>query len=181
MMSLPTVASALRFQFTPLREGRLVPENVSLLREHFNSRPSARGDGCPPPQRLQAASYFNSRPSARGDDFFGDAHRRRNISIHAPPRGATLADARPQIISVFQFTPLREGRQSAAEASKRVVVFQFTPLREGRHLDAAATQWAASFQFTPLREGRRKCESLSFWLGYFNSRPSARGDFAHSR
>ena len=37
--------SARVFQFTPLREGRLAPEPVYGWMLHFNSRPSARGDG----------------------------------------------------------------------------------------------------------------------------------------
>ena len=77
------------FQFTPLREGRLQTyigyawyEGISihapprgatksagaalLRRLHFNSRPSARGDGdCAEPE--PHGGYFNSRPSARGD------------------------------------------------------------------------------------------------------------------
>ena len=37
---------------------------------------------------------FNSRPSARGDDAVGKAAGLAlRISIHAPPRGATLAAA----------------------------------------------------------------------------------------
>ena len=38
-------------------------------------------------------SYFNSRPSARGDDFTETAAMMDKISIHAPPRGATLTSA----------------------------------------------------------------------------------------
>ena len=99
-----------KFQFTPLREGRL---NVMLatiynfisihapprgatsseLRRvarsrNFNSRPSARGDF-----RVMPGGYtpgnFNSRPSARGD----------HQSIFVRTAAAS-----------FQFTPLREGR-----------------------------------------------------------------------
>ena len=80
---------------------------------------------------------------------------------------------------VFQFTPLREGRQSAAGAGKKVVVFQFTPLREGRRYIAGQEDMSDAisihapprgatykafvdkfkpklFQFTPLREGRHE-------------------------
>ena len=32
------------------------------------------------------------------------------ISIHAPPRGATVAKAMKNFFDSFQFTPLREGR-----------------------------------------------------------------------
>ena len=79
------------FQFTPLREGRLATwRKSSCSRTYFNSRPSARGDF-----RRSAvvhdAVYFNSRPSARGDDFNIDIPEiHLPISIHAPPRGATL-------------------------------------------------------------------------------------------
>ena len=103
--------TAVLFQFTPLREGRL---NVMLatiynfisihapprgatsseLRRvarsrNFNSRPSARGDF-----RVMPGGYtpgnFNSRPSARGDDLGALLVRQLIISIHAPPRGATI-------------------------------------------------------------------------------------------
>ena len=55
-----------KFQFTPLREGRL-PRRV----------------GRPRPQD------FNSRPSARGDVHHHQGNGKNCISIHAPPRGAT--------------------------------------------------------------------------------------------
>ena len=54
---------------------------------------------------------FNSRPSARGDWLdVGFNVTRPNISIHAPPRGATQRPPRPALAIPFQFTPLREGR-----------------------------------------------------------------------
>ncbi len=55
-----------KFQFTPLREGRLLALTC-----------------------LPMAFYFNSRPSARGDHAAGFAGFGVCISIHAPPRGAT--------------------------------------------------------------------------------------------
>ena len=101
------------FQFTPLREGR---QRSGTERDgtayYFNSRPSARGD-----VRVSAGSpllrYFNSRPSARGDAPPSCSRQRCNISIHAPPRGATLFRALDFPFRVFQFTPLREGRLRA--------------------------------------------------------------------
>ena len=81
------------FQFTPLREGRRGKRGAWRRQSDFNSRPSARGDI----QRDRIPfrrENFNSRPSARGDggglmawsDFL-------DISIHAPPRGATELQA----------------------------------------------------------------------------------------
>ena len=75
----------------------------------------------------------------------------------------------------FQFTPLREGRQSALgihrvlcrfnsrpcvrgdaviSNSGGISKFQFTPLREGRPHDSHIIVLSYAFQFTPLREGR---------------------------
>ena len=55
-----------RFQFTPLREGRQHRLATILARLYFNSRPSARGDECCNSGK-HGESDFNSRPSARGD------------------------------------------------------------------------------------------------------------------
>ena len=102
----------LYLQFTPLREGR--PHIFSRWRvnAHFNSRPSARGDPCSK-WFERSADDFNSRPSARGDSTYAALCALGYISIHAPPRGATKADMR-QVLTpiIFQFTPLREGRQN---------------------------------------------------------------------
>ena len=56
------------------------------------------------------------------------------ISIHAPPRGATLCRRMLRIFSAFQFTPLREGRHYTVLDRSALTIFQFTPLREGRRL-----------------------------------------------
>ena len=55
-----------------------------------------------------------------------------NISIHAPPRGATAWRVWMNYYPTFQFTPLREGRRVAIAGLLPVSGFQFTPLREGR-------------------------------------------------
>ncbi len=76
------------FQFTPLREGR-------------------HADG----KQESQATYFNSRPSARGDPWLSISRSCEDISIHAPPRGATCDVVKLLLSTLFQFTPLREGRQ----------------------------------------------------------------------
>ena len=125
---------------------------------------------------------------------------RGNISIHAPPRGATLKiatlphaykhfNSRPSArgdacaivrrglqIVVFQFTPLREGRLAPTFGQAPFELFQFTPLREGRRISKAISGCEARFQFTPLREGRHNVQRAVIISLYFNSRPSARGD-----
>ena len=76
---------------------------------NFNSRPSARGD-FPRLPCLTLPFHFNSRPSARGDGSHQRPHQPPEISIHAPPRGATEQPFLDFDFCRFQFTPLREGR-----------------------------------------------------------------------
>ena len=100
------------FQFTPLREGRLqVAEARAKVRQNFNSRPSARGDGKRPNLRRTCAL----------------------ISIHAPPRGATLPLPFSSFFGVnFNSRPSARGDESNLSQKGAAWVFQFTPLREGR-------------------------------------------------
>ena len=121
---------------------------------NFNSRPSARGDGALA-RRACAKSNFNSRPSARGDARGNYDGMYRDISIHAPPRGATCKQYFQWLNERFQFTPLREGRRRDRCSARADGIFQFTPLREGRRRDDSAHRTPVIFQFTPLREGRR--------------------------
>ena len=143
--------------------------------------------------------YFNSRPSARGDGNWVRKIKTIDISIHAPPRGATILTNMANKIEKFQFTPLREGRPKSRKDGFTMYKFQFTPLREGRHGWRTVSWKRWKFQFTPLREGRHFGRiTTTFWTTisihapprgathqrcktavpcqHFNSRPSARGD-----
>ena len=55
-------------------------------------------------------------------------------------------------------------------------LFQFTPLREGRPFQVDTSAIIRIFQFTPLREGRRSFWKVCHKEHYFNSRPCERGD-----
>ena len=124
---------------------------------------------------------FNSRPSARGDECDSPTRETAEISIHAPPRGATGVISPLSSCVLFQFTPLCEGRQVVHKPQKTAVLFQFTPLREGRLAQAELSRANQQFQFTPLREGRRFLSTNERYYCNFNSRPSARGDLPPRR
>ena len=62
----------------------------------------------------------------------GKISQNQLISIHAPPRGATGINTPDDITKLFQFTPLREGRRTRYAVHGAYERFQFTPLREGR-------------------------------------------------
>ena len=145
---------AVTFQFTPLREGRLRMDRRFCRRPDFNSRPSARGDInralCGAPDTV-----FQFTPLREGRRRWRDGNvSARRISIHAPPRGATLTISLLYCACAFQFTPLREGRPCLMENTHSPTSFQFTPLREGRRNSDIQCNRKLQFQFTPLREGR---------------------------
>ena len=104
------------FQFPPLREGRPVLPCSWRRGKHFNSRPSARGDGEKPP---------------KGQISF-------TISIHAPPRGATVGIRHQQVaVGISIHAPPRGATKSRQASSGSAWIFQFTPLREGRPVQHA--------------------------------------------
>ena len=99
------------FQFTPLREGRHVLTLTLPITHTFQFTPLREGRHNCQTQRAMDMD-FNSRPSARGDlQKISKKCDLALISIHAPPRGATVWIVRLPGCSIFQFTPLREGRR----------------------------------------------------------------------
>ena len=103
------------------------------------------------------------------------------ISIHAPPRGATLKSAgTAQYLDLFQFTPLREGRHGTVRLFAMWTHFNSRPSARGDPEVFTVKPQDIKFQFTPLREGRRVEREGRKSQRYFNSRPSARGDASTS-
>ena len=119
------------------------------------------------------------------------------ISIHAPARGATGLTWMHYPWTLFQFTPLREGRpMPQANMGIKLAIsihapargatlqrseyiggnrFQFTPLREGRLQQLRLAAVSPLFQFTPLREGRRTVSSTRACLPLFQFTPLREG------
>ena len=166
---------------------------------HFNSRPSARGDLLRG-KYAQGVHNFNSRPSARGDVLhvvysFHSRYFNSRPSARGDRKIKTIDDPN----DLFQFTPLREGRQNVLvnNFTRKISIhapprgatcgicqlladydhFNSRPSARGDALgDALGISGASVFQFTPLREGRQSFRRTTTASGDFNSRPSARGD-----
>ena len=137
------------FQFTPLREGRPLQAAICPAASYFNSRPSARGDKNTS-KFFCVLSYFNSRPSARGDQRTDKCAGIKRISIHAPPRGATLLSGLMDgNQDIFQFTPLREGRRAGSpERIERTAYFNSRPSARG---DGKRYAISANLLFNPYK------------------------------
>ena len=163
------------FNSRPSARGDSHDGRESCRAEYFNSRPSARGDvqqceidpivqfqftplregrRSTPISRRNIAN-FNSRPSARGDDGTSVTPDVANISIHAPPRGATPFDSHPRPRAEFQFPHLREGpsKKIAKKCEKGIISIHAPP--RGATPTVCISETCTIFQFTPLREGRR--------------------------
>ena len=125
-----------KFQFTPLREGRLYVPHGSRSIFYISIHAPARGATYGLSPFRDAVGNFNSRPCERGD-----ALACRNfsisipISIHAPARGATpkSGECKADFWVYFNSRPCERGDVQESTHSASGLGFQFTPLREGRH------------------------------------------------
>ena len=99
---------------------------------HFNSRPSARGDP-DSAHYVRGGAYFNSRPSARGDwNPLAPANVSSGISIHAPPRGATMKNDMPeQMLKISIHAPPRGATPRRKPCRRRRADFNSRPSARG--------------------------------------------------
>ena len=137
------------FQFTPLREGRHARREGEETTGYFNSRPSARGD----PWKSDGGGAINGisihAPPRGATKCFLVINYDKDISIHAPPRGATTEITRRRKSTLFQFTPLREGRPaSASSACARTRNFNSRPSARG---DGKRYAISANLLFNPYK------------------------------
>ena len=100
-----------RFQSTPLREGRPPrPRPGTPGPRRFNPRPCARGDAVDLLVRHRREVSIHA-PARGATPAASPSPQRALVSIHAPARGATTRNFWTQIQDEFQSTPLREGRR----------------------------------------------------------------------
>ena len=100
------------------------------------------------------------------------------ISIHAPPRGATSRAFAERLLAVIIsiHAPPRGATMSCDKSRRVMTYFNSRPSARGDAFPRWRKKPRWKFQFTPLREGRRFQKSIWRHGLYFNSRPSARGD-----
>ena len=165
------------FQFTPLREGRRSRSARRVRPSYFNSRPSARGDGTDREYIAQIMISIHAPPRGATVKEWVFEHYSL-ISIHAPPRGATAKRKPSSRRKQFQFTPLREGRQGGCTRNH---LFQgisiHAPPRGATEMDGAERADYRDFNSRPSARGDNSGAEKNNKRTNFNSRPSARGDF----
>ena len=121
--------------------------------------------------------HFNSRPSARGDDAGTGGGLLLQISIHAPPRGATLSrvDGR-RSAGNFNSRPSARGDRAFVQLLKLVDISIHAPPRGATLRRLPDAPESAYFNSRPSARGDHNCPTQRAMDMDFNSRPSARGD-----
>ena len=145
----------IKFQFTPLREGRR--DEATEGRDGIISIHA-------PPRGATELDYPLKN--------YG------NISIHAPPRGATNHGKNAIFMRKFQFTPLREGRRGISCFWKERTDFNSRPSARGDEMTAAEIEYCQNISIHAPPRGATRCMGTMCSISpHFNSRPSARGDY----
>ena len=163
------------FQFTPLREGRRPLSSRGFINIYFNSRPSARGDETGIHMRDCARISIHAPPRGATIAWVNGGFSGL-ISIHAPPRGATSkVSGAVRQGNYYNSRPSARGDTAWCWTSHPVSKFQFTPLREGRHERKNHEYLIRQFQFTPLREGRQRAAQEALTRIQFQFTPLREG------
>ena len=148
-------------------------------------------------ERFSSSTPFQFTPLREGRLCYMAQILMQQISIHAPPRGATHMARICRTPSSFQFTPLREGRRRTETNFFIVMNFNSRPSARGDRKKVAIRQHDCNFNSRPSARGdsdiKRLYNAFSIsihapprgatrtqfphWSSVnFNSRPSARGD-----
>ena len=122
---------AVTFQFTPLREGRQFNKIFKQIADLFQFTPLREGRREKLRGLRRAEISIHAPPRGATPRCPSNRGRCRQISIHAPPRGATRRPVHPLVRGYFNSRPSARG-DSASLCSQCHPIFQFTPLREGR-------------------------------------------------
>ena len=128
------------FQFTPLREGRRKRTNVHTQKSKISIHAPPRG-ATTIAKAVSSDILISIHAPPRGATWLHMTRKtKRIISIHAPPRGATC----PRSGSChnrryFNSRPSARGDGCAVGMVGGITIFQFTPLREGRPASSAMT------------------------------------------
>ena len=167
----------LRFQFTPLREGRLADADVVFQRFHeFQFTPLR--EGRPPAYtRIEMIQLFQFTPLREGRHFLPKKKISRGlISIHAPPRGATFCVNFLFKLVYFNSRPSARGDEIAEKQDMSAGISIHAPPRGATALSVQHQKRQVNFNSRPSARGDIAAEATTVRPYYFNSRPSARGD-----
>ena len=166
------------FQFTPLREGRRSFGSSSSISEKFQFTPLREGR----PKCFLVINYdkdISIHAPPRGATAYTNNVRlpRLLISIHAPPRGATARKSSAlRRTKHFNSRPSARGDFSRCSASRPRKYFNSRPSARGDYRNYATQEVNLISIHAPPRGATNIRVFIEEGEPNFNSRPSARGD-----
>jgi len=143
-------STPMRFQSTPLHEGRLAASDIQCVFTRFNPRPCTRGDAglhhrvdlrvvsihAPARGATESVLFrsstmsFNPRPCTRGDTEATGGGYAHKVSIHAPARGATqIIPVLDPLVRVSIHAPARGATSGSSRRPRRRPVSIHAPAR----------------------------------------------------
>ena len=102
------------------------------------------------------------------------------ISIHAPPRGATVCESCISTPIYFNSRPSARGDQNVKHQDQRMPISIHAPPRGATYLCECLCAEILISIHAPPRGATRFFQRILRWLKNFNSRPSARGDLVYA-
>ena len=142
------------FRSTPPHGGRPVQSVMPQLPDKFRSTPPHGGRLLLGNVRLNYWR-FDPRPRTGGDAAQDRSTKQKQVSIHAPARGATRRPRTPRLVLSFRSTPPHGGRRCGQfDKLPPVLVSIHAPAR-GATLRAAVHHTQEQFRSTPPHGGRQ--------------------------
>ena len=144
-----------KFQFTPLREGRRKVAGTTTLTWEISIHAPARGatvDVVVLGLRVEISIHAPARGATMLPGVISIAVA---ISIHAPARGATPRRLRRLPRPYFNSRPCERGDRNIPSSELGITVISIHAPARGATDFIANFRFTCKFQFTPLREGRR--------------------------
>ena len=165
-----------KFQFTPLREGRLRAPVSGCVNIKFQFTPLREGRhrGTRRHKREYQFQFTPLREGRPGVDLSDVVMN--YISIHAPAGGATAVLDGGELVNNISIHAPAGGATRDSVACVSCGLFQFTPLREGRPRPRLAYTLTPNFNSRPCGRGDAYKLTPKLHRSYFNSRPCGRGD-----
>ena len=143
------------FQFTPLREGRPTDQLKAKQQELFQFTPLREGRHARGSDGTVACVISIHAPAGGATQHFRENIRLQLISIHAPAGGATLFFRCFVLYSIIISIHAPAGGATLIDEQRvmLITIFQFTPLREGRHGPADKKHSTKNFNSRPCGRG----------------------------
>ena len=152
-----------------------MPPSTSAKPSRFDPRPREGGDILSGVVWTIQRMFRSTPPRGGRRPAEGGRGASKDVSIHAPARGATCLGFGRRLFGWFRSTPPRGGRLEPRNGASSPLTFRSTPPRGGRLCRSSAATAATLFRSTPPRGGRLRQQRGQHPSEVFRSTPPRGG------